>query len=410
VVATVFAAATAFVVAAMARLTCSRWVALGIGGLYLTWINLFEGWGGQSPVFYNLFVALAALLTVSTVVGGPLRLSAVIGRGSIAMLLLGVALQTKYTVVFEGIALGLLWLWCAGRSSSWDSRSLLLSAALWVACAIAPTALAWSVYAAMGHSEAFVHANFLSIFAKQPEVDGRAALRLIQNASLISPLLCLAVLAGLQAWRQRGMRSTQEGHLVLAGVLWLLGALTGALVIGNFYPHYMLPIVAPVLFLVTLRVSQDRSGSKLVPVLFAVGLVLSGITFHRGRFWTDEGHKLYEVARSIDHLRGSGCIFVTGSAPPILYHLTKSCLPTRFVFPFHLWLVTESKSLGADATNEMEKVIASRPTVLVIEGALSQRTNIETFHKLRTGLQTHYRLAHTHTVGEREILVFARTS
>ena len=60
-VATGFAIATALVVERLAlRLAGTRGSMLA-AILYLLWIPLLTGVGGQSPVFYNLFVALAAL-------------------------------------------------------------------------------------------------------------------------------------------------------------------------------------------------------------------------------------------------------------------------------------------------------------------------------------------------------------
>ena len=60
-VASLFATATAYLVwRAALRTGASRTGALAAGAAYLIWLELLGGRGGQSPVFYNLFVAGAA--------------------------------------------------------------------------------------------------------------------------------------------------------------------------------------------------------------------------------------------------------------------------------------------------------------------------------------------------------------
>ncbi len=94
------------------------------------------------------------------------------------MLLLGLAIQIKYTLVFEGLALGLLWLWCMGLCASWYAHNVLSRAVLRVACAVAPRAAAWLTYAAISYGEAFTYANFLSTLDKHAEIGCRACSRI----------------------------------------------------------------------------------------------------------------------------------------------------------------------------------------------------------------------------------------
>ena len=63
-IATLFAAATAWVISAIARQWAKPQGALLAGICYLLWLAPLQGYGGQSPVFYNLFMASAALLVL----------------------------------------------------------------------------------------------------------------------------------------------------------------------------------------------------------------------------------------------------------------------------------------------------------------------------------------------------------
>ncbi|HEY6916837.1 MAG TPA: hypothetical protein VI381_04280, partial [Allosphingosinicella sp.] len=100
-VAAFFAAGTALLIA----LTAARFAPLAgavmAGICYLLWLLLFGGEGGQSPVFYNLPVAGAGALALSAVTRPHFDRKAFL-QGCLATFLAGIALQIKYTVIFEG--------------------------------------------------------------------------------------------------------------------------------------------------------------------------------------------------------------------------------------------------------------------------------------------------------------------
>ena len=71
-VALLVAVATAWVLARIAQLWTSANAALMAGISYLAMLNVLDGMGGQSPVFYNLLMALAAWLILSNWSGADL--------------------------------------------------------------------------------------------------------------------------------------------------------------------------------------------------------------------------------------------------------------------------------------------------------------------------------------------------
>lgn len=113
VVATLFAAATAFVIARIAARFTTLFASTVAGLCYILWIGLFGGEGGQTPTFYNLFTAVAALLTMKAALADPVDLGLIRRNGAIVMLIVGVAMQIKYNVMFEGIFFALTLLWVA---------------------------------------------------------------------------------------------------------------------------------------------------------------------------------------------------------------------------------------------------------------------------------------------------------
>ena len=83
-------------------------------------------------------------------------------RGAGIMSLLGVALQIKYSILFEGVFADVVLL-CTGWRNGRAPVSLALDAALWVSLALLPTALAAGSYAAICHLHEWIFANIVSI-------------------------------------------------------------------------------------------------------------------------------------------------------------------------------------------------------------------------------------------------------
>ena len=188
VLATVCAVLTGWLIFAAARRHAPFAASLGAGAAYVAWLPVFAGVGGQSPVYYNLPMMAGAAVLLA-LIEAPAR-AGYSRLGCAVMLLAGIALQIKYSAVFDGIFFGLTLLWLGWRSG-WGLPRLAAAALGWIACALVPTGLALGAYAAMGHGEEFIQANFLSIFG---DINSplNAVLRLAALTFGLSPfLVCL---------------------------------------------------------------------------------------------------------------------------------------------------------------------------------------------------------------------------
>lgn len=107
----VFSGATGWVVSRIALLWTPRRAALSAGALYVLSLGLFQGFGGQSPVFYNLPMALAVLLVLRS--RQTLRACGPDGATYLAMVLAGLAITIKTTALFEAGFLGLYAAFCS---------------------------------------------------------------------------------------------------------------------------------------------------------------------------------------------------------------------------------------------------------------------------------------------------------
>ena len=356
-VALAFVAATSLTINRIARQIASPAGAWWAGAIYLPYLSTFGCFGGQSPVFYNLLVALAALVISRCFAAqDPRRL---LGRGLLAMVLIGLAIQIKYTVIFEGFAFGLALIFCAGRAP-WPRPLVILAALAWASCALAPTALALAVYQAIGHGHEFIEANFISIFLREQPFRP-ALVRLAKEALILAPLWLAIFWAPRHIIRQHGRVPAALPFLKL----WGAAAVVGFLLFGTWLDHYVAPLLVPLAILAApaLGWSPGRKFCTALAVLVSCIGAIGDTADQRQLFGTRA--EVYQASAVIrQHLAG-GCFYMFEGDDPILYSMTNSCLVTRYVFPQHLTSTMEARALDTDPVAEERRALAKRPTVIM---------------------------------------------
>ncbi|MCW1384220.1 hypothetical protein OLX02_15455 [Novosphingobium sp. KCTC 2891] len=351
-------AGTALVIERMARELASPAGAFLAGIAYILFLPAFSFGAGQGPVFYNLPVALAALGAMQAFRRPDAN--DLTRRGVPVMLLLGLAIQIKYTVIFEGAALGLLLL-ARGWSDAWPWRRLLATAALWCGIALAPTLLVLGAYAAMGHGDAFIQANFVSILARRS--DGyRSWVRLAKEAAALIPFWLAIFHAGRKLAPRRGIDARAE----LALRTWAVAAVLGFLVFGTWYDHYVAPMLPPLAVLAAPALGRSAPGEQWYARLLLgfgaiAGVVVMIVQIGIQGTTAQAEHVTNEIRRELH----GGCLFPFDGAPAF-YSMTGSCIATRYAFPNHLNTWIEAGALGTDPAAEVRRIMRSRPDVVVI--------------------------------------------
>lgn len=339
------AVGAAAIVARLAALAGWERGALAAGTAYILWLNPLNGSSGQSPAFYNLLVAAAAALVIIR----PGR-----HAGLAAMTLVGLALQIKSAVVFEGVFLG-LWL----LADEWRRRgrwpALLAYASALVGIAILPTAAAWGYYALLGHHEAWWQANVVSVLERRPDPAWTRWRNGLKLALLLSPLVAMAF----------GSRGQAEGGSARVRAFlwsWFAVALSGLVVFGGWYDHYGLPVALPGAAAAAGYLG-GRGRPWAVPLLLAVALA-GQLKVGIDRWAHGDGADLARLAAAVG--RGPEPLFVY-SGPTLLYPLTGRPPLTRFMFPSHLHLGREERSIGVLQAQEIARILSRRPAVIVME-------------------------------------------
>ena len=347
-----FASATAWVIAQIGTRVAGAQGGLLAATLYLASLPLFGGAGGQSPVFYNLFVASAAWLVLRACERGVPEPALVLA----AMALAGLAIAVKQTAMFEGAFLGGFVVWRLVRGGV-PLAEVARRAAMMVLAGAAPLVLAGVVYAAIGHIGAFWHAMVTSNLAKRYDTFGDHWTRL---EALAWPGLPLLAGAGLGlVWP--APRTGWDPRPLLLG--WLVAAFVGFAVLGNFYDHYALPLLV-VLPICAARVF-DRQVWGLMAGMAAVWfcIVVSGELDAAPR--RAASMTVRAIAEDI-RARDAAPRLLVFQGPMALYSLVGQSPPSPLLDNFHLSFPAEANTSPYDTAGEMRRILAWRPSVVVV--------------------------------------------
>ncbi|TCM40664.1 glycosyltransferase family 39 protein [Novosphingobium sp. ST904] len=390
-----FSVLTALAIERMARRIAPPRGAQAAGLAYLIYQPVFNVALGQSPVFYNLPVALAAMLAIGAFAR---RQDAALGRRGLGvMLLLGLAMQIKYSVVFEGVGLGLMLL-SRGIRDGWSLPRLGATALLWAGAALAPTLAVWAGYAHTGHGEAFVQANFLSIFGRITDQKDAFA-QLGKEALALIPFALAIILA------PRRLSPLPASHpAILTGIrIWALSAVLGFLAFGTWYDHYLGPVLVPLCVLAAPALARSAPGERWYGRLL-LGFGLLGAVIVPALQVRERGTSAEFAAASaaVSRELHGRCLYVY-EGDSALYRTTRACIPTRFAYPSHLNAMNEAGALGVDPVAEVSRVLALRPGVIVVaESSRPNQPNFRTRALIRNALARSYERYEGVVIGTRK--------
>lgn len=368
--ATLFAGLTGYVAQLIAIRFSGRMGALLAGTLYIAMLPLFAGGGGQAAVFYNLFIATAALLVVQSFEAprtGPLML---------AMGAAGFAITFKQTTVFEAIFLGIFALWRMENAGS-DWARLVRTALLMALAGAAPMLMFGLFYALAGHFSEFWHAMVLANLRKGYNPAGDHLLRLSALFIELLPAFLPAFLALLLS------RHALRGFLIG----WVIAGIVGFFSVPNFIDHYMLPLTLPVC-IATATALQWRKTGPIYAYAMVCLVMLAGPSFHLADRNTSRA-AMRELVRDI-HARDSRPRLFVFQGPAYLYALTGSYPPTPLIFPLHLFYQPENNTSHLDTAGEVRKVLAWQPSVVVTQPDLPR----DFLNPVTTGLVEAYVAQH----------------
>ncbi|QDH13512.1 hypothetical protein E3E12_04095 [Formicincola oecophyllae] len=396
---------TALLIKNMAQsLTKHVWGAAFGGFLYVAALNMYVGYGGQAPVYYNFLMALAFWLLVRQWPDAPATKGKLRQMGMASMGLVGLALTLKPTVVFEGVYLGLGFI-LLGLHNHLKWRTLLSDSVIWVLCALMPTLLIIGGYALSGHGHEWWFANVESIFQRHAELEPHNLKRFLRLVLIMAAVWPLA-----WAFHIRFTAIQKSRFALISG--WALAAVVAVVVVGGFYNHYNLPLLLP--FCVLLPVLFDNRITTLSVAVLGIYMTVAGEAkvIRQDRFANRHDYDAMVKVLS----QPEGCVFEY-DANPILLDATPTaanCQLTRWPFPAHLGLPREQGALGVTPNEyrEVVRVLSQHPRYIVTDdftemGADNQPIMPQDRHLLDV-INRDYEFAYGHRLKDRYNVIIWR--
>jgi hypothetical protein len=396
IVASLSAFVGALLVYALAKLLVDRVSAAIAGALYLMLVAAYGSQSGQSEIFHT-----PMMLAMLWLVRDPRRPDAA-RRATWAMLIGGIALQIKYTVLPQCLFFGVYALYGEWRAGAKPTQ-LAKRAGIFALLGILPTALVALFYLAVGHFEQFWFANFVSFFERAPAPAGRLRPDLAVAMLPLGLLIALGLYAALRLNPPRDWRI----YGLFAG--WTLAALGTIMLPATVYLYYYAAL-APAAALLAVQLIDVRATARFVP---AVALLLSAgyIANPPQRYAHSQSERRTEarlsaaIAPFVGHT--GDCLYVF-DGPAVLYRTTGTCLPTRYLYPDHLNNALEIHSLEVDQPTEISRILALRPGVIVTANHAVTKQRDVNLALIHNATESHYRPLITASLHNREITAWVR--
>jgi hypothetical protein len=390
------ALAGAGLVYALARELVDRVSATVAGSLYLILMAAYGSYSGQSEIFH-----VPLMLAMLWLVRDPARSDAA-RRAMLAMLLGGVALQIKYTVLPQCLFLGVYALYGEWRGGARVPR-LARRAAIFAALGLLPTLLVALFYLGAGHFSEFWFANFVSFFERMPAPGGRL------RPDLFAALSPLALVLGLGLYAAARLNPPREWRTYRLYCGWTLSVVATVMLPETIYLYYYAAL-APAAALLALPFIDRTGPAKFAPA----ALLLAGTVYMLdlpGDFARSHAERRAEAQLSsaiAPYVGAHGdCLYVF-DGPAELYRSTGTCLPTRFVYPDHLNNALEAHSLDVDQPAEIARILGTRPGVIVTANhpmTVQRKVNLAL---IRQATQADYRPLITVSLHDREVTAWVR--
>jgi len=381
----------------LARDQVDRVTAGAAGLLYVVLCAIHDVHSGNSEAFFiPLLLAMAILVRDQT---HP----EAVRRALVAMLIGGIALQIKYTVLPQCLFFGVWALWGQYRRGT-GVVPLAGLAAIFGALGVLPTLLVGAAYALAGHWDAFVFANFISFFDRLPASVGRFPHLIFIFLALQGTLAVLGIKAALRA-RAGGPLPPHYGFVML----WMVAALASTFLPSTVYRHY-LAVIIPTTVLLSLPLLRGRSGASLfTPALLPAAIYLVLVPFqyqisHENR----AAMQRLAIAIAPRINAGAGRCLLVFDGPTSLYRMTGSCYPTRFIFPDHLNNALEMNALEVRQEDEVRRILGRRPPVIVTAEKPLTPQNFAAKDQVDAAIARDYRLLAKEELHHRYIFAWVR--
>lgn len=340
-------------------------IATGVIYIFLTSIFTFYGVSPNTELFFVLFSITALYLILKK--QGVLWFL-------FAGIILGLGFMIKYVVLFDGLAIGLFYLWhtlLKGKNwSYWLPRCMILGIGFLI-----PITLSWCYYLSMDMIQEF---NFYTFslsgrYFVEPSLQ-KSLLYLLDFFLRYFPISFFFFYAASK-WRITGKA------LPILACLWGLSTMIIILLPGKLFGHYLIQFMVPFSLLAgsffdprinlpkpIAWVSHPKIG---YPILILI--ILVNIAFQKKDYF-DKRDFPREISSWLNQRLKADDILYTSNYQQIVYFLTDKNSPTPYVHGSLIWNEEHNYALKFDPLVEWAKILAQKPKYILLEKKLLQGT------------------------------------
>jgi hypothetical protein len=189
-----------------------------------------------------------------------------------------------------------------------------------------------------------------------------------------------------------------------AGLAWFATASLAVSAPGYYFSHYFLVWLPPLSLLAALGLWQLAGRVSLMQprrlyMVLAAVLAANPLSYEAARLF-DRGPGLMhrdpvrEVSAAMAAALSPGETAFVANYHPTTYVLSGAALATRFAFPAHL-TGSFARLAGTDIEGELERVLATRPRVIVVDRGWMHTMRPEAAAQVEAALRNGYALSAT---------------
>lgn len=370
-----------------------RGIGLLAGVFYLVFSLNSQGLAANAEILFTPFVVLSFWLVLFQWRERRRLWEHTAARSLAVGLLMGLAFEVKYIVIFELTAIILL-LGIKGYQETLPKEgaktAVVRTFSNYILLAIGfllPFVLVAIYYWRSGNLDIYFQSNFAANLAYGGnDFSLLAFLESLRHQLARNTLLWLGLLLSpIYLYVFRREMSAGERRHILAVLLWFLLTLPALVITRQFYSHYYLQIMPPMcllsawLIMKLLGTAEDWSDRR--KYMLALGLVViapllltAAAPLGRGlayaivrsvgddRYWGDDTAKI--AAYLSEKVTSDDYIYAI-DYPPIIYYLVPAKIPTRYPFALHLMEESYSTVIDVEQKEEVAQIMSKRPAYLI---------------------------------------------
>ncbi|QCE35067.1 hypothetical protein FAI40_06805 [Acetobacteraceae bacterium] len=370
-----------------------------VGALfYCPLFNQYDGYAGREAIFFNLIILIAFGLVLLRFERLQTNYTLLKKTAFEAMILFGICIEIKPTVVVDGIFLGCFFLYLCWQHQK-SLTDILSNGVLWISLALFPTTLIALIYALEGYWQEWYFANVISCFKQQKAY----CIHAYYNWLFV---FLTAFISFALAWIQAYLtKDTKRQKLLSFIALW--GLFSALFVTFEAAERRFVLAFLPILALMCAAVWQVKFLGRIPLCVVLLYVAYRGEHVIQWRASSPEKIAIYETQKRLI-LNHPGCLFIyNGAEIQDITPETANCHLTRYPHPNHLGQPLEQGALGLkDENAEIAAILAKKPTwisvgypLLKLNKNIPENLRLQ-YQMVLAELQQHYHLALTETENE----------